>query len=71
MEDSMNTFALQWYTQMQSGQLARTQLAAAYPNIKRSPGGASNDLVPNLQTAENPVPLLQGQPEVHVVGGGG
>jgi len=56
---------------MQSGQLDRTQLAAAYPNIKRSPGGASNDLVPNLQTPENPVPMLQGQPEVHVVGGGG
>jgi hypothetical protein len=71
MEDSMNTFAPQWYRQMQSGQLDRTQLAAAYPNIKRSPGGASNDLVPNLQTPENPVPLLQGQPEVHVVGGGG
>jgi arylsulfatase len=71
MEGSMNTFALQWYRQMQSGQLDRTQLAAAYPNIKRSPGGASNDLVPNLQTPENPVPMLQGQPEVHVVGGGG
>jgi hypothetical protein len=30
MEDSMNTFALQWYTQMQSGELDRTQLNAAY-----------------------------------------
>jgi arylsulfatase A-like enzyme len=42
-----------------------------YPNIKRFPGGASNDLVPNLQNPENPLPLLQGQPEVHVGGGGG
>ena len=67
----MNTFALQWYRQMQSGQPDRTQLAATYPNIKRPPGGASNDLVPNLQTPENPVLLLQGQPKMHVVGGGG
>jgi arylsulfatase len=29
-----------------------------YPNIKRFPGGASNDLVPNLQNPENPVPAL-------------
>ena len=26
-----------------------------YPNIKRLPGGASNDLVPNLQNPANPV----------------
>lgn len=29
-----------------------------YPSIKRSPGGASNDLMPNLQHPENPVPAL-------------
>jgi arylsulfatase A-like enzyme len=29
-----------------------------YPSIKRFPGGASNDLVPNLQNPENPVPAL-------------
>ena len=29
-----------------------------YPNITRFPGGASNDLVPNLQNPSNPVPLL-------------
>lgn len=29
-----------------------------YPNIKRFPGGASNDLVPNLQNPANPVPAL-------------
>jgi arylsulfatase len=29
-----------------------------YPNIKRFPGGASNDLIPNLQNPENPVPAL-------------
>ena len=42
-----------------------------YPNIKRFPGGASTDLVPDLQHPENPVPLLKDQPEPHVVGGGG
>jgi arylsulfatase len=29
-----------------------------YPSIKRFPGGASNDLIPNLQHPENPVPAL-------------
>ncbi len=30
-----------------------------YPNIKRFPGGASTDLIPDLQTPENPVPQLK------------
>jgi arylsulfatase len=29
-----------------------------YPNIKRFPGGASTDLLPNLQNPENPVPAF-------------
>jgi arylsulfatase len=29
-----------------------------YPNIKRFPGGASTDLIPDLQHPENPVPAL-------------
>ena len=29
-----------------------------YPSIRRFPGGASNDLVPDLQHPDNPVPLL-------------
>jgi arylsulfatase A-like enzyme len=29
-----------------------------YPNIKRFPGGASDDLMPNLQNPANPVPAL-------------
>ena len=29
-----------------------------YPNIQRSPGGASNDLIPDLQHPKNPVPSL-------------
>jgi len=29
-----------------------------YPSIKRFPGGASNDLVPDLQHPENPVPAI-------------
>ncbi|HEY2585679.1 MAG TPA: arylsulfatase [Tepidisphaeraceae bacterium] len=32
-----------------------------YPNIRRFPGGASNDLIPNLQNPENPVPALDPQ----------
>lgn len=30
-----------------------------YPNIKRFPGGASTDLIPNLQNPDNPLPLLK------------
>ena len=29
-----------------------------YPNIQRLPGGASRDILPNLQDPKNPVPLL-------------
>ena len=29
-----------------------------YPNIQRYPGGASNDLRPDLQHPKNPVPML-------------
>ena len=43
-----------------------------YPNIKRSSGGASNDLVPNLQTPDNPVPLLEDLlDKVHIGRGSG
>ena len=27
-----------------------------YANIKRFPGGASNDMIPNLQNPDNPLP---------------
>lgn len=30
-----------------------------YPSIQRYPGGASNDLIPDLQHPENPLPLLK------------
>jgi arylsulfatase len=30
-----------------------------YPSIKRFPGGASNDIVPDLQHPQNPAPLLK------------
>ena len=42
-----------------------------YPNIKRFPGGASNDMIPNLQHPENPVPLMdfkRGQQAAKAVG---
>ena len=29
-----------------------------FPNIKRFPGGASNDMIPNLQNPENPLPAM-------------
>ena len=43
-----------------------------YPNIKRFPGGASNDLVPDLQHPDNPLPLLKTSPgfKAHAAGGG-
>jgi arylsulfatase A-like enzyme len=43
-----------------------------YPNITRYVGGASTDLVPDLQHPDNPVPLLKDQIErLHIGGGGG
>lgn len=39
-----------------------------YPNIKRLPGGASNDMLPNLQHPENPVPLMDlSKPSQHIM----
>ena len=44
-----------------------------FPNIRRFVGGGSNDLVPNLQHPEDPVPLLRQQlqngEEPHSIGG--
>jgi hypothetical protein len=37
-----------------------------YPSIKRFPGGASNDLMPNLQHPDNPVPALDPNKPVRV-----
>jgi arylsulfatase len=42
-----------------------------FPNIKRSPGGASTDLIPNLQNPDNPLPLLKGLSNPHGAEGGG
>jgi arylsulfatase len=42
-----------------------------YPNKKRSPGGASDDLIPNLQHPENPVPALDRNNIPTSVGAGG
>jgi hypothetical protein len=30
-----------------------------YPNIERFPGGASNDMIPNLQNPKNPLPTIR------------
>jgi arylsulfatase len=42
-----------------------------YPNIRRFPGGASNDLRPNLQEPANPVPALDPLKPPRVKAGGG
>ena len=42
-----------------------------FPNIKRFPGGASNDLVPNLQDPANPVPAMDPKKPPKVKAGGG
>ena len=42
-----------------------------YPNIKRSPGGASNDLIPNLQRPDDPLPILKDVPNPHPTMGSG
>src|SRR5262249_8520530 len=47
------------------------QSVMKFPNIKRSPGGASNDLMPTLQTPETPVPALDVNNPPQVKGGGG
>ena len=42
-----------------------------YPNIRRTPGGASTDLIPNLQEPENPVPLYKNKNLKHTASIGG
>ena len=42
-----------------------------YPSIQRFPGGASNDLIPDLQNPANPVPALDPNNMPKVVPGGG
>jgi hypothetical protein len=39
-----------------------------YPNIKRFPGGASNDTTPNLQEPANPLPLMDIHKLVKTIG---
>lgn len=40
-----------------------------FPNIKRFPGGASNDMTPNLQDPANPLPLMDIKKAVRTIGG--
>jgi arylsulfatase len=42
-----------------------------YPNLQRAPGGASNDLVPNLQDSRNPIPALDRNRAPQIGGTGG
>jgi arylsulfatase len=47
------------------------QSVMKYPSIKRFPGGASNDLIPDLQHPDNPLPLLNpGKPPKAIPSGG-
>ena len=41
-----------------------------FPNIKRFPGGASSDILPNLQDPANPVPLMDIHKLVKIIGEG-
>ena len=42
-----------------------------YPSIRRFPGGASNDLRPNLQDPSNPVPAMDPKNPPRIGGFGG
>ena len=56
----------QWSGQDNGWVLSHTQMALAefdksivdFPNIKRFPGGASNDMIPNLQNPNSPLPEM-------------
>jgi arylsulfatase len=39
-----------------------------FPNIKRFPGGASNDMNPDLQHSNNPVPLMDLKKTIYAIG---
>jgi hypothetical protein len=41
-----------------------------FPNIKRFPGGASNDMNPNLQNSANPLPYMDIKKVVRTIGMG-
>ena len=45
------------------------QSVIKYPSILRFPGGASNDLIPDLQHPGNPLPLLKNMPKAIPTGG--
>jgi len=47
------------------------QSIVKYPNIERFPGGASNDMIPNLQNPKNPLPYDPIKTSKTVVAGGG
>jgi len=51
--------------------IAFDQSIIKYPNIRRFPGGASDDLRPNLQNPANPVPSMDPKNPPHVKAGGG
>ncbi len=42
-----------------------------FPSITRFPGGASTDMIPNLQDPKNPVPALKDLPPPPPIGGHG
>lgn len=48
--------------------LAFDQSIIKFPNIRRFPGGASTDMIPNLQDPENPVPALKDLPPPPPIG---
>ena len=51
--------------------LAFNQSIIKFPSMTRVPGGASNDLVPNLQNPADPVPALDPADPPRIGGHGG
>ena len=51
--------------------IAFNQSIIKYPSIRRFPGGASDDLRPNLQNPSNPVPAMDPKNPPRVKAGGG
>jgi arylsulfatase len=47
------------------------QSVIKYPSIKRFPGGASNDLIPDLQHPDNPLPQLNPKKPPKAIPSGG
>ena len=60
-----------WHSAYSSPLIEFDKSIIKYPNIRRFPGGASNDLRPNLQDPSNPVPAMDPNKPPRIGGAGG